>query len=125
MTRVFLPGMMERKRGRIMSICSVGAVITVPALNVYCATKFGLNGFMQGLGDELLVEDPDNHIKLTTVYPDIINTRKEAMDLIDKMNHFIPKLAPERVADEAVSGMLMRKEQVFVSNTLSLIFAMR
>jgi short-subunit dehydrogenase len=125
MTRMFLTGMMERKCGKIMSICSMGCVLPAPSLNVYCATKWGLNGFMLGLADELLVGDFDKHIKLTTVYPDIINTRKEAMDLIDKMKNFMPKLTPERVADEAVSGMLRRRSNVYVSNTTFLFFLMR
>ncbi|KAG5676232.1 hypothetical protein PVAND_006081 [Polypedilum vanderplanki] len=125
MTRTFLTGMMERKRGKIMAICSMGCVLPAPLLNVYCATKWGLNGFMQGLADELLVDDYDQHIKLTSVYPDIINTRKEAMEMIDKLNHFLPKLTPERVADEAVRGMLRRKTKVYVSNTTFLFFAMK
>ncbi|KAG5676231.1 hypothetical protein PVAND_006080 [Polypedilum vanderplanki] len=122
-TRMFLNGMIERKRGKILTICSIGSYITVPALNVYCATKFGINGFMQGLADELSVKNCEDFIHLTTVHPDIINTRKEAMDLIDQMNHLVPKLIPERVANEAIDGMLRRKEQIYVSNILWLLFA--
>lgn len=125
MTRTFLPKMIEIKRGRIMTICSMACVITTPTLNIYTATKWGLNGFMKGLLDELAVKDYNKFISLTTVYPDIINTRKEALDKLDEIKHFLPRLSPQRVADEAVLGMLKKKSSVYVSDLTSMYFAMR
>jgi short-subunit dehydrogenase len=45
LTRALLPGMLERGRGHIVNIASVGGVLGVPFNEPYSATKFGLVGF--------------------------------------------------------------------------------
>jgi len=114
--------MIERQNGRILTICSLASLFTAPTLTVYCATKMGLKGFMQCLSDELYLNNYHKFIKLTSIYPDFIHTRKEISETLDKMNHFLPRLTPERVADEAVRGMLKRKQNVVVSE-LKLFFS--
>ncbi|XP_070498103.1 estradiol 17-beta-dehydrogenase 11-like [Chironomus tepperi] len=115
MTRIFLNGMIERQNGRILTICSMASLFTSPALTVYCATKMGLSGFMQALSDELYINNYHKFIKLTSIYPDFINTRQEVSELLDQMKHFLPRLTPEKVANVAVSGMLKNKQDIIVS----------
>ena len=51
LTRLVLPGMLERKHGRIISVASVAAhVATEP---MYSATKFGVRGFTVSLNRQL------------------------------------------------------------------------
>ena len=53
LTRDVLPGMLERERGAIVNVSSVGAFVAIPPLTVYSATKFALQGFSEGLRREV------------------------------------------------------------------------
>jgi uncharacterized protein len=52
-TREFLPGMIERGRGRIINVASTAAFQPVPFLTVYAATKAFVLSFSEGLATEL------------------------------------------------------------------------
>lgn len=53
MTRAFLPGMVERRRGRLVNVVSMSAFQPVPYLAVYAATKAFALAFTEGLAGEL------------------------------------------------------------------------
>lgn len=122
MTQIFLSGMIERKRGRIVAICSMAAYASAPMLIVYASTKWGLNGFMKSLNDELLVYNNDKFVKLTTVFPDFMETRKELSEVLDEVNHFLPRLSPEEAADQAVKGILANQKSVNVTHLTPAIY---
>lgn len=65
-----LPGMRRRQRGRIVNIASFGGQISVPHLLPYCASKFALVGFSEGIRTALLKEG----IYVTTVCPGPMRT---------------------------------------------------
>jgi NAD(P)-dependent dehydrogenase (short-subunit alcohol dehydrogenase family) len=65
-----LPGMRERREGRIVNISSIGGKISVPHLVPYSASKFALVGLSQGLRAELLKDG----IRVTTVCPGLMRT---------------------------------------------------
>jgi short chain dehydrogenase len=104
--------MIERKRGHIVAIASLGSKITFPFAIGYCATKFGVKGFMEALYDELCFTKVDDFIKLTTVYPAHINTRKEFVEVMDQAKEASPRMSPEYVAEEVVRGILLNKSDV-------------
>jgi 3-oxoacyl-[acyl-carrier protein] reductase len=52
-TRAFLPSMRERARGRIVHVGSISSTLGTPKLSAYCASKWGLVGFMKSLAEEL------------------------------------------------------------------------
>jgi 3-oxoacyl-[acyl-carrier protein] reductase len=52
-TRAFLPAMKAAARGRIVHIASISATLGTPRLSAYCASKWGVVGFMKSLGEEL------------------------------------------------------------------------
>src|SRR5215207_10885630 len=56
-----VPGMRERKRGRIGLITSVGGLVSVPHLLPYCSAKFGAVGFSRGLRAELGLRGVGDH----------------------------------------------------------------
>lgn len=59
------------KRGsRIVNIASVASLHGIPGQSIYCASKFGLNGFAEALNQEII----KNNISITTIYPGGINT---------------------------------------------------
>src|SRR5947209_1284609 len=70
MTEAVLPAMRERKSGRIVNISSIGGRISVPHLLPYCAGKFALSGWSEGLRQELTKDN----IYVTTVFPGLMRT---------------------------------------------------
>ncbi len=69
-TLAVLPSMRERRRGHIVNISSIGGKVSVPHLLPYCASKFALTGFSEGLHAELAQEG----VKVTTVCPGLMRT---------------------------------------------------
>jgi NAD(P)-dependent dehydrogenase (short-subunit alcohol dehydrogenase family) len=65
-----LPGMRQRRQGRIVNISSIGGKVSVPHLLPYSASKFALVGFSAGLRAELAKD----HIVVTTVCPGLMRT---------------------------------------------------
>ena len=65
-----LPEMRERGQGRIVNISSVGGKISVPHLLPYCASKFALVGFSEGLRSEAAKDG----VVVTTVCPGLMRT---------------------------------------------------
>ena len=65
-----LPGMRERRQGRIVNIASIGGKVSVPHLIPYSASKFALVGLSEGLRHELL----NDGIVVTTVCPGLMRT---------------------------------------------------
>ncbi|KAI0364603.1 NAD(P)-binding protein [Pilatotrama ljubarskyi] len=57
--------------GRILNISSIGGFVAQPTLAFYCATKFALDGFSEGLQKEL---DPKWNIKVISVRPGGVRT---------------------------------------------------
>jgi NAD(P)-dependent dehydrogenase (short-subunit alcohol dehydrogenase family) len=45
--------MVPRGRGRIISVTSISATLGTPRLSAYCASKWGLQGFVKSLAEEL------------------------------------------------------------------------
>jgi NAD(P)-dependent dehydrogenase (short-subunit alcohol dehydrogenase family) len=69
-TLAALPGMRERRRGRIVNIASIGGKVSVPHLLPYGAAKFAVVGFSEGLAAELAREG----VQVTTVVPGLMRT---------------------------------------------------
>ena len=65
-----LPGMRQRRSGRIVNISSIGGKVSVPHLVPYSASKFALVGLSKGLRAELMKDG----IKVTTVCPGLMRT---------------------------------------------------
>ena len=53
MIKAVLPGMRERRRGRIINVTSMGGFITMPGITFYCGSKFALEGISEALGKEV------------------------------------------------------------------------
>ena len=66
----FLPLMLKKKSGHIVNVASVGASFSVPGVSSYCATKFAMLGFSEGLKHELY----GTGVGLTVVSPIMVRT---------------------------------------------------
>jgi NAD(P)-dependent dehydrogenase (short-subunit alcohol dehydrogenase family) len=69
-TLAVLPGMRERRHGRILTITSIGGKVSVPHLMPYSAAKFAAVGFSEGLRAELA----GTGITVTTIAPGLMRT---------------------------------------------------
>jgi short-subunit dehydrogenase len=70
LTQRVLPGMLERRRGHIVNVASIGAWVSVPPVTVYCATKFAVQGFSEGLRREVR----GRGVTVATVNPGPVST---------------------------------------------------
>lgn len=69
-TRAVLPGMVQRRRGHVINIGSIAGHQVYPGGNVYCATKFAVNGLTQGLRIDTL----GTGVRVSTVDPGMVET---------------------------------------------------
>ncbi len=70
-TAAAIPHMLAQKSGHIVIISSIAGRVVFPAGSVYCATKFAVRAFSEGLRQELSVR---NNIRVTTIEPGIVDT---------------------------------------------------
>ena len=68
--KAVLPGMRQRRSGRIINITSMGGFITMPGIAYYCGSKFALEGIGEVLGKEVA----DLGIRVTSVAPGSFRT---------------------------------------------------
>ncbi len=66
----FLPVMLEQNSGHIVNVASVGASFGVPGIAAYCATKYAMLGFSEGLKHEL----HGTKVGITVVSPIMVRT---------------------------------------------------
>ncbi len=52
-TKAVLPGMRERKSGRVVNVSSISGLVGAPGTSAYCASKFALEGWSESLRHEL------------------------------------------------------------------------
>ena len=101
MTRVILPGMLERHHGAIISVASVAGHIALNAL--YSGTKFGLRGFSLSLRRDLLRRG----ISVSLVSPGYIKTD------MNKGSH-LPMPGPDLIARTIVNLAVKPRREVIV-----------
>lgn len=72
--KCFLPGMINQKRGHIVTIASVAGNLGAVRMVDYCASKFANVGMEMALRQELAQADLNAYIKTTIVKPYLITT---------------------------------------------------
>ena len=70
MTRLVVPGMVERNRGHVINIGSVAGDAAYAGGNVYCATKAAV----KVLGDGLRIDVANTAVRVTTLKPGLVET---------------------------------------------------
>jgi len=98
--KAFLPGMIERKRGHLVTIASASGLIGVPKLTDYAASKWAAVGFDESLRAELRKLAPA--IRTTVVCPYYFRT-----GLFEGAKSRFPALLP-LLDEETVSERILR-----------------
>jgi len=100
-----LPGMMERKQGKIVNILSGSGIVALPMRTMYSSSKFALSGF----GKALRAEVKPHGISVIQTYPDYIRTNISANAMTGdgtKFGKLDPNIAKGMACDEAASQTL-------------------
>ncbi len=98
--KAFLPKMLEQKTGHIVNVASVAGSFGLPGIASYCASKFAMLGFSEGLYHEL----KGTGVGITVVSPIMVRT--------DFFNHpsfkSIPKYSPTSLSSKTVAKAIVK-----------------
>ncbi len=122
LTRALLPGMIARKRGRIMFVSSTAAYQPGPNMATYCATK----SYVLSLGEAIARELRGTGVTLTTLCPGATVSGFAAESGADSLPLFqsrlVPKMTSAAVARAGYDAM-MRGKPVLVTGFVNKIVA--
>ena len=96
----FLPKMLEQNSGHIINIASVAASFGLPGIASYCASKFAMLGFSEGLYHEL----KGTGVRVTVVSPIMVRT-----NFFDHPSfRSMPKYSPTSLSADAVAKAVVK-----------------
>jgi all-trans-retinol dehydrogenase (NAD+) len=120
-TRAFLPSMLERNSGHIVTMASAAGLIGVKGLSDYCAGKFAAIGFDESLRMEL--RRMKSNVVTTVVCPYFIDTGM-FKGVKTRFPLLLPILSSENAVKRIVKAILKNKRRLimphFVYSTLLL-----
>ena len=104
MTRLIVPGMVERNRGHVINIGSVAGDAAYAGGNVYCATKAAVKAITDGLR----IDVADTAVRVTNVKPGLVETNFSVVrfhgdnERADNVYRGIQPLTGDDIADVAL-----------------------
>ena len=117
--------MIERKKGHIVAVSSLSAKVSSYGIIAYIATKYGNDGFMRSLYDDLCLEGHDEYIKLSTVYPAFFGTQKQLKNIMNTASPGMPVYDPKLAGELIVKGMLQNRREFIVPAEAGLLLFFR
>ncbi|XP_053559228.1 17-beta-hydroxysteroid dehydrogenase 13 [Bombina bombina] len=114
-TRAFLPSMIRKNHGHIVTIASSAGHIGVAFLVDYCSTKFAAVGYHKALTAELSVLGKTG-IKTTCLCPVFVDTGF----VKNPSTRIAPTLKTEDVVNTLVDGILTNKKMICIPPFVSL-----
>lgn len=99
-TKNFLPVLLEQNSGHIVNVASVAASFGLPGIASYCASKFAMLGFSEGLQHEL----HGTGVGVTVVSPIMVRTEFFDNASFEKM----PKYSPTSLNAKTVAKAIFR-----------------
>ena len=96
----FLPSMLDKKSGHIVNVASVAASFGLPGIASYCASKYAMLGFSEGLKHEL----KNTGIGITVVSPIMVRTNFFEHPSFEKM----PKFSPTSLSSKTVAKAILK-----------------
>jgi NAD(P)-dependent dehydrogenase (short-subunit alcohol dehydrogenase family) len=101
----FMPTMVERRRGHIINISSIGVLANSPRFSAYVASKAALDAFSRCAQGEL----SGKGISFTTINMPLVKT---PMIAPTKMYDSVPTLSPDEAADLVVKGIIEKPSRI-------------
>ncbi|WP_374248219.1 SDR family oxidoreductase [Thermomonas sp.] len=101
----FMPTMVQRRKGHIINISSIGVLANSPRFSAYVASKAALDAFSRCAQGEL----SGKGISFTTINMPLVKT---PMIAPTKMYDSVPTLSPEEAADLVVKGIIERSSRI-------------
>jgi all-trans-retinol dehydrogenase (NAD+) len=120
--RCFLPDMARANSGHIVTIASAGAIIAVPRLVDYSASKFAVFGFDEALRMEIRKQKWS--IQTTIVCPYFMNT-KMFQGVRTRFPLLLPILDQDKVAEKVVQAVRKNKRRVIVPPIIRAVWPSR
>ena len=122
-TRCFLPGMLRKGSGHIVTIASAGGLIGVPRMTDYSASKFAAVGFDESLRVELK-RMGYRDIRTTVVCPYFINTGM-FRGVKTRFPFLLPIMEPDDVASQIVGAIEKNKARLIMPPFVLSLFPTR
>ncbi len=94
----FIPSMLQKKRGHVINISSIGVLSNAPRFSAYVASKAALDAFSRCA----VAEFSDSGIEFTTINMPLVRTEMIAPT---KIYQHVPTLSPEEAADLIVQAI--------------------
>ena len=121
LTRLALPGMIERGKGHVVNIASLSSLLPAPYLTVYGASKHAVRGFSHSLRSELR----DRPVSVSSICPGFV--RKTGMYARATGDEPPPAAIggamPEKVGAAVVRAVERDRAEIVVNNRPMLGFA--
>ncbi len=99
-----LPGMIQRRSGQIVGISSLASYRGLPDAAAYCASKSGLNGFLESLR----ISVQSYNINVTTICPGFIRTPMTARN-----RNPMPFLLDQEDASRKIYDAICKKKRFY------------
>jgi len=118
----FLPGMIEAKRGHIVTIASMAGLAASPGLSDYSASKYGAVAIDEAVRTELDKNGHSGYIKTTCICPYFIST-----GMFEGVKNAFPMyiLTPEEVVSRIVAAIQQEEPLVIVPWRGNIVFLAR
>jgi short-subunit dehydrogenase len=102
LTRLFLPAMLQRRRGRILNVASTSAFMPVPRLAAYAAAKAYILSLTESLAEELR----GSGVTATALCPGFTDTAMMRGSRLAKPVPSVLVMAPAAVAEQGCAACL-------------------
>jgi NAD(P)-dependent dehydrogenase (short-subunit alcohol dehydrogenase family) len=100
-----LPGMLERGRGQVINVSSIGVLTNAPRFSAYVASKAALDAFARCAGAEF----SHRNIHFTTINMPLVRTPMIAPTEIYRK---LPSISPEAAADMVAEAIVRRPQRI-------------
>jgi len=121
-TKAFLPNMISRGSGHIVSIASAGAFLGTPRLSDYCASKSALVAFDESLRNEM--KQRRYPIKTTLVCPFYVDTGMFS-GVRTRFSWLLPILKPEKVVERTIRAIQRGQTRLIMPWFIYSVFPLR
>ncbi len=101
----FIPSMLQKKRGHVINISSIGVLSNAPRFSAYVSSKAALDAFSRCA----VAEFSDSGIEFTTINMPLVRTEMIAPT---KIYQHVPTLSPEEAADLIVQAIIYKPERI-------------